>query len=157
MTSTITTRTIEGPAILDALPAGTEIRDADGDTGTKTGDGAWKVIGFAWDLDPDWFSFPVQVINPTPETAELVADLSGPNRLPAIMNELRSIVADIKGLFEKQEAELDELRDENGDVPGENLRAWDELRYDIHMEQDSDELGAVLKRLEGLVGPKAGE
>jgi len=157
LTSTMSTLLIDSPAVLDELPAGTEIRDADGDTGTKTREGAWKVIGFAWDLDPDWFAFPVRVINPTPETAELVADLSGPNRLPEVMAELRGIVADIKKMYERQEAERDELRDENGDVPGEDLRRWDELRCDVHMEQDSDKLGAVLGRLERLVNPERDE
>ncbi|OII68304.1 hypothetical protein [Streptomyces sp. CC77] len=156
MTST-TTHRIGHPAVLDELPAGTEIRDADGDTGTKTDDGAWEVIGFPVALDSDWFTFPVEVVNPTPETALLVADITGPHRLPDLMVELRSVVADIRELYARQERQLDELRDEDGDVPSGNLQRWDELRYDIHMEEGSDQLGAVLRRLERLVDPEGGE
>ncbi|MFI1799825.1 hypothetical protein ACH427_21070 [Streptomyces sp. NPDC020379] len=153
MTSTNTYR-IGHPLVLDELPAGTEIRDADGDTGTKTRDGAWKVIGFPVTLDPDWFTFPVEVVNPTPETALLVADITGPHRLPDLMAELRSVVTDIRALHTRQEHELDELRGEDGDVPSGNHRRWDELRYDLHMEQDSEKLAAVLRRLEQLVDPE---
>ncbi|MFF4701064.1 hypothetical protein [Streptomyces chattanoogensis] len=156
MTSTTTYR-IGHPVVLDELPAGTEIRDADGDTGTKVQDGAWKVIGFPVALDPDWFRFPVEVVNPTPETAMLVADFAGLHQLPDLMAELRSVVADIRTLRTSQEDQLDELRDENGDVPSGNLRRWDELRYDIHVEQDSDKLTAVLRRLEQLVDPEGSE
>ncbi|MGW2863104.1 hypothetical protein [Streptomyces sp. NPDC001205] len=156
MTSTTTYR-IGHPVVLDELPAGTEIRDADGDAGTKVQDGAWKVIGFPVALDPDWFRFPVEVVNPTPETALLVADFAGLHRLPDLMAELRSVVADIRTQRTSQEDQLDELRDENGDVPSGNLRRWDELRYDIHVEQDSDKLAAVLRRLEQLVDPEGSE
>lgn len=156
MISTNTPR-IDTPAILDELSAGTEVRDADGDTGIKTNDGAWQVIGYGWALDADWFTFPVAVINPTPETAELVGDLAGPTTLPTVMTELRSIIAEVRKLYDEQEAELGELRDEDGDVPSGNLRRWDELRYDVHGEQDSNMLGEALARLEKLVGAKGGE
>ncbi|WP_236246505.1 hypothetical protein [Streptomyces sp. CC210A] len=154
MTST-TTCLIEEPAVLDALPAGTEVRDADGDTGTKTRDGSWKVAGFPWGLDPDWFTFPVRVVRPTKETAQLVTDLGEAGRVPAIMAELRSIVGEIQDRFEKQTADLNELRDENGDVPRSRLIELDELMDDIH-EEDTELLTAVLERLESLVGSGQG-
>ncbi|MFJ9158717.1 hypothetical protein ACIRPS_18185 [Streptomyces griseoviridis] len=151
-----TTTLIGSPAVLDELPAGTEVQDADGDSGTKTRDGGWKVVGFGWALDPDWFRFPVHVVNPTAATAELVADLAGPQTPHDLKSEIRGILGDIHRLWEKQEAELDELRDEDGDVPSDSLRAWDELRYDAHPEQDSEMLGTVVSRLEKLLDPSGG-
>lgn len=151
-----TTTLIGSPAVLDELPAGTEVRDADGDSGTKTRDGGWKVVGFGWALDPDWFRFPVHVVNPTAATAELVADLAGPQTPHDLKSEIRGILGDIHRLWEKQEAELDEIRDEGGDVPSDSLREWDELRYDAHPEQDSYMLGTVVSRLEKLLDPSGG-
>lgn len=150
MTST-TTCLIEEPAVLDVLPVGTEVRDADGDTGTKTRDGSWKVAGFPWGLDPDWFTFPVRVVRPTRETAQLVTDLGEAGRVPAIMAELRSIVGEIQDRFDKQAADLREIRGESGDAPRARLAELDELMGDIH-EEDSELLTAVLERLEALVG-----
>ncbi|MCY0921696.1 MULTISPECIES: hypothetical protein [Streptomyces] len=92
----MTINPISNPAVLDELPVGTEIRDADGDAGFKDPCGGWLVIGYAWALDSDWFSFPVEVVDPTPATAELVADLTGPVTMPAIKAEVRGIVADIR-------------------------------------------------------------
>ncbi|MFJ3907499.1 hypothetical protein [Streptomyces vinaceus] len=92
----MTNNPISTPAVLDELPVGTEIRDADGDAGFKAQGGGWQVIGYAWALDADWFRFPVEVVDPTPATAELVADLTGPVTMPAVRSELRGIVADIR-------------------------------------------------------------
>ncbi|GGU41692.1 hypothetical protein GCM10010211_00890 [Streptomyces albospinus] len=69
--------------------------------------------------------------------------------------EVRSIVDDIEALYAGQEAELDRLRDEDGDVPSENLYEWDRLRYDVHGEQDADMLGEVRRRLRGLIESQA--
>ncbi|MEU7643323.1 hypothetical protein [Streptomyces huasconensis] len=157
MTSTTTTYRIGNPVVLDELPVGTEIRDADGDTGTKTHDGAWEVTGFPVPLDSDWFTFPVEVIDPTPGTALLVADITGPHRLPDLMAELRSVVADIQELRKRQEDQLDELRDDCGNVPGGNCQRFDELLYDTHPEQDSGKLSVVLRRLGKLIDPEGGE
>ncbi|MCJ0870288.1 hypothetical protein [Streptomyces sp. AP-93] len=92
----MTNNPINNPAVLDELPVGTEIRDADGDAGFKAQGGGWQVIGYTWALDSDWFRFPVEVVEPTSETAELVADLTGPLTMPALRSELRSVVADIR-------------------------------------------------------------
>ncbi|MFI5763865.1 hypothetical protein ACIA8F_23365 [Streptomyces sp. NPDC051563] len=92
----MTNNPITTPAVLDELPVGTEIRDADGDAGFKILGGGWQVIGYAWALDADWFRFPVEVVDPTPATAELVADLTGPVSMPALKSELRRLVADIR-------------------------------------------------------------
>ncbi|MFF3017083.1 hypothetical protein [Streptomyces sp. NPDC057939] len=92
----MTTNPINNSAILDELPVGTEIRDADGDAGFKAHGGGWQVIGYAWALDADWFRFPVRVVNPTPATLELVADLTGPVTMPMLKTELRRVVADIR-------------------------------------------------------------
>ncbi|GAB2329260.1 hypothetical protein [Streptomyces variabilis] len=157
MTTTATETLVHSPAVLDVLPAGIEIRDADGDTGTKIRDGAYDVIGYEGPQRADWFAYPVTVTNPSSATLEMVAGLSVPRvTLPGVLVELRNIVADVRELYDRQEAELDKLRDEDGDVPSENLPRWDELRYDIHAGQDSDMLGAVLGRLEKLIGPQGG-
>ncbi|MFE4635087.1 hypothetical protein ACFRJ1_17155 [Streptomyces sp. NPDC056773] len=92
----MTTNPINTPAVLDELPVGTEVRDADGDVGFKARGGGWQVIGYAWTLDGDWFRFPVEVVDPTPATAELVADLTGPVTMPTLKAELRGVVADIR-------------------------------------------------------------
>ncbi|MFJ7202130.1 hypothetical protein ACIQWR_01145 [Streptomyces sp. NPDC098789] len=92
----MTTNPINNPAVLDELPVGTEIRDADGDVGFKAQGGGWHVIGYAWALDADWFRFPVEVVDPTAAIAELVGDLTGPVTTPILKSELRSIVADIR-------------------------------------------------------------
>ncbi|NEA50424.1 hypothetical protein [Streptomyces sp. SID10815] len=150
------TTPIHTPAVLDALPAGTEVRDADGDSGIKTRDGGWKVVGFGWALDPDWFRFPVHLVSPTAATAELVADLAGPQTPHDLKAEIRSILSEVRQLWDKQEADLDKLRDEDGDVASKDFGEWDSLRYDAHPEQDSEMLGTVVSRMEKLLAPSGG-
>ncbi|MFJ1932657.1 hypothetical protein ACIOGZ_08285 [Kitasatospora sp. NPDC088160] len=145
---------VHSPAILGELPEGTVIRDADGDTGTKAGDG-FAVVGWRYPLAPEWFAMPATVVGPPPATVQLIADLSGPLTLPVLLAELRSIAADLNDLIKRQENELDELRDDYGDVLSGELADWDELKADHH-EEGSAALGAVLLRLGELTSTRSG-
>ncbi|MFE2104344.1 hypothetical protein ACFXAF_00495 [Kitasatospora sp. NPDC059463] len=145
---------IYDPLILKYLPEGTEIEDADGDTGTKIGDG-FAVAGWRHPLDADWFTMPATVIDPAPETVELVADLSSGRELHPVLKELRSIAAAMRDRLRQQEDELGALTDGYGDVPVRNLARWDELQAD-HREADSAALLETLIRLETITSPRSG-
>ncbi|MFD7738020.1 hypothetical protein [Kitasatospora sp. NPDC059800] len=149
-----TTTLVHDPAILGELPEGTVVRDADGDTGTKFGDG-FAVAGWRYPLPAGWFAMPVTVVSPPSETAQLIADLSSGLELHPVLKELRSIAAVLRGRFQRQKDELDELTDGYGGIPIGNLGRWDDLKAD-HGEESSEALLETLARLEAMAGTGSG-
>lgn len=62
---------------------------------------------------------------------------------------LTTLIAEYDARGEAQEAELNQYRDENGNVPDHKLRDYDELRMDQN-EDDAYQLGLLVDRLREL-------
>ncbi|MEU9044134.1 hypothetical protein AB0D63_21035 [Kitasatospora sp. NPDC048343] len=142
MTSTNTL--VRNPAILDQLPVGTEVQDADGDSGTKTADG-FTVLGWKTPLDADWFTYPVSVLNPTPATANLVADLSSSLNLHTVLEAVRGLVDKAAEMYERQDAAIEALTSR----PGLNTAKIERLeaRYDREAARMLDDFLTTLEAL----------
>ncbi|PPT14837.1 hypothetical protein [Streptomyces cinnamoneus] len=142
MTSTNTL--VRTPAILDQLPIGTEVQDSDGDSGTKTADG-FTVPGWKTPLDADWFNYPVTVLNPTPATSNLVADLSSELNLHTVLEELRQLLDKAEAMYQRQDAAIEALASR----PGLNTAKIERLeaRYDREAARMLDEVLSVIETL----------
>ncbi|MFF9644764.1 hypothetical protein [Kitasatospora aureofaciens] len=148
MTSTNTL--VRNSAILDQLPVGTEVQDADGDSGTKTADG-FTVAGWRTPLDADWFTYPVTVLNPTSATANLIADLSSSLNLHTVLEAVQGLVDKAAEMYERQDAAIEALTSR----PGLNTAKVERLeaRYDREAARMLDEF---LTTLEGLLDHRGG-
>jgi Sec-independent protein translocase protein TatA len=62
----------------------------------------------------------------------------------------RALVAEYKARDAKRDAELDELRDEDGEPRDGDYAKLDERRYDLALEA-ADDLGGLIRNLEELL------
>lgn len=69
-----------------------------------------------------------------------------------VKSEIRDLVKEYRAKDAKREADLGEYRNEDGDVASEDLRDYDERRFDLALEADGD-LSDLLAELEALAGP----
>ncbi|MGW2539647.1 hypothetical protein ACWC5I_01900 [Kitasatospora sp. NPDC001574] len=146
---------VHDPTILGQLPEGTEIRDADGDAGTKVASG-FAVAGWRYPREAGWFTLPVTVVGPPPATARLVADLAGPRNLHGVLESLRSLIDKSDRMFDRQDAAIEALSDEaDGDLSSRQTARLERLET-RHEREQARMLGDVLDELEALVGPGGG-
>ncbi|WP_327068760.1 hypothetical protein [Kitasatospora sp. NBC_01302] len=148
MTSTNTL--VHTSAVLDQLPIGTEIKDYEGDSGIKAAEG-FTVPGWKTPLDADWFAYPVTVLNPTPATASLVADLSSELNLHSVLEGLRTLIGKADEMYRRQDAAIEAAADQ----PGLNTAKIERLEA-RHDREAARMLDDVLTAIEALADHRSG-